>query len=307
MRSLCSLEGIALRVDPEFSIVNAAIPIILRRMLTDTRPGAVALLRELLLEEDRQLRIGMLEGLLRNYSVEAGKGTASQTAASGVVLKQGPPAQSQQSLPKTTDSANARGSSSKGANHQNGGRAPPPRTESTNSNCNTALWDGTSNARNGAPVAFSSEPRAAEPSVNAVETSLKARSVRNVQHSELMQQSPGVSILSEDVAGPGTRQLPGEKVIQSVATRIGTSSDVIGLVVQMTLSAKAAGVRRVVLEASMKVCPSEFLCVLVLHIGAHIVVLACNAGYPQHMMRLPRLSATNSQYVLMCKHSVEML
>jgi predicted unusual protein kinase regulating ubiquinone biosynthesis (AarF/ABC1/UbiB family) len=82
VRSLCSLEGIALRIDPDFSIVNAAIPIILRRMLTDTRPAAVALLRELLLDEGAQLRVGMLEGLLRNYSVEAGRGSMSATPAS---------------------------------------------------------------------------------------------------------------------------------------------------------------------------------------------------------------------------------
>lgn len=87
VRSLCSLEGVALRIDPEFSIVNAAIPIILRRMLTDTRPAAVNLLRELLLDDGKQLRIGMLEGLLRNYSIEAGKGSASESPASGVVLQ----------------------------------------------------------------------------------------------------------------------------------------------------------------------------------------------------------------------------
>lgn len=286
-----------MRVDPEFSIVNAAIPIILRRMLTDTRPGAVALLRELLLEEDRQLRIGMLEGLLRNYSLEAGKGTASQTAASGVVLKQSPPDQLQQSVPRPTGSATARGSSSNGIHHSNGGKAPQSCTESTNGHHNAAMWDGTASSRNGAPVAISSEPHAAEPSLDAVQTSLKAGSGNSSQHSELMQQSQGVSALSEDMAGAGTKDLPEEKGKQTAATQIGSSSDVIGLVVQMTLSAKAAGVRRVVLEASMKVCLSESLCVLVLSISMHVVVLAC-AGKPQRMLTLPGLPAGYSQYVL---------
>ena len=86
VRSLGSLEGIALRVDPSFSIVSAAIPILLRRMLTDTRKGSVQLLRELLLEDDARLRVGMLEGLLKNYSAEAGQ-AMQQSPAAGVVLK----------------------------------------------------------------------------------------------------------------------------------------------------------------------------------------------------------------------------
>jgi hypothetical protein len=86
VRSLGSLEGIALRVDPTFSIVSAAIPILLRRMLTDTRRSAVQLLRELLLEDGGKLRVGMLEGLLRNYSAEAGL-AVQQSPAAGVVLK----------------------------------------------------------------------------------------------------------------------------------------------------------------------------------------------------------------------------
>jgi len=85
-RALLSLEGLALRVDPGFSIVNAGIPILLRRLLTDTRPPAVALLRELLLEGGK-LRVGMLEGLLRNYSAEAGtwrcQGCRAQGASAG--------------------------------------------------------------------------------------------------------------------------------------------------------------------------------------------------------------------------------
>lgn len=86
VRSLCTLEGLALRVDPSFSIVNAAIPILLRRMLTDPRKSSVALLRELLLDDGNRLRVGMLEGLLRNYSAEVGK-SMTASPASGVVLK----------------------------------------------------------------------------------------------------------------------------------------------------------------------------------------------------------------------------
>ena len=55
-------------------------------MLTDTRKGSVQLLRELLLEDDGRLRVGMLEGLLKNYSAEAGQ-AMQQSPAAGVVLK----------------------------------------------------------------------------------------------------------------------------------------------------------------------------------------------------------------------------
>lgn len=250
MRSLCSLEGIALRVDPDFSIVNAAIPIILRRLLTDTRPGPVSLLRELLLEEDKRLRIGMLEGLLRNYSVEAGKGTASQTAASGVVLKQaGSPAEAYEGESQQT-AVSAPGSN--GIHHgarQNGLSHAP----GVHGSGGMTMWDRPSSFSNGSAMATSGQPHVAKPNLDSTNMPLQARAGHIKHTSELAQQSLGVSTISEIGLDDGAKAWPGDTGKSSVPAENGGSSDVIGLVVQMTLSAKAAGVRRVVLEASMKV------------------------------------------------------
>lgn len=244
-----------MRVDPDFSIVNAAIPIIMRRLLTDTRPGPVSLLRELLLEEDKRLRVGMLEGLLRNYSVEAGKGTASQTAASGVVLKQaGSPSETYEGeSQQTTVSAPSNGVHH-GGRHNGLSHAP-----GVPGSGGMTMWDRPSSLSNGSALATSGQPHAAKPNLDSTEMPLQARA-GNIKHtSQLAQQSLAVSTISEICPDDGAKAWPGDTGKSSVPAENGDSSDVIGLVVQMTLSAKAAGVRRVVLEASMKVRSVPFI------------------------------------------------
>jgi hypothetical protein len=56
IRSVASLEGIALSVDPDFKLISAGMPIVLNQLLRDRRPAAEALLRELLLAPGGALR-----------------------------------------------------------------------------------------------------------------------------------------------------------------------------------------------------------------------------------------------------------
>eukprot|EP00892_Ulva_mutabilis_P007547 jgi/Ulvmu1/5164/UM021_0181.1 len=250
VRSLCSLEGIALRVDPDFSIVNAAIPIILRRMLTDTRPGAVTLLRELLLEEDKRLRIGMLEGLLRNYSIEAGKGAASQSSASGVVLKHaGTVAKSMAPEVYTYEAISTSGAARSGndAIHgagRNGALGVANRHDCADDDVgNGSTFDSTA-------VAAGSNSTADQARSDAISMSTASG---GRAESEQAHSPKGVCTLSEPNLSPMvTTAVASHPRSGEVAPCVSSGSDLIGSVVQMVLSAKAAGVRKVVLEASMK-------------------------------------------------------
>ena len=56
VRSISSLEGVALLVDPGFKLISAGMPVVLNQILSDRRPTAEALLRELLLAEGGALR-----------------------------------------------------------------------------------------------------------------------------------------------------------------------------------------------------------------------------------------------------------
>lgn len=49
VRSVSSLEGVALAVDPNFKLVAAGMPVVLNQLLSDRRPTSQKLLRELLL------------------------------------------------------------------------------------------------------------------------------------------------------------------------------------------------------------------------------------------------------------------
>ncbi|PRW05742.1 putative aarF domain-containing kinase chloroplastic [Chlorella sorokiniana] len=51
-----SLEGVALSVDKNFKLISAGMPVVLNQLLSDRRPAAQALLRELLLNADGTLR-----------------------------------------------------------------------------------------------------------------------------------------------------------------------------------------------------------------------------------------------------------
>jgi predicted unusual protein kinase regulating ubiquinone biosynthesis (AarF/ABC1/UbiB family) len=65
VRSLVTLEGIAINVDPEFKVLSKAYPYVAKRLLTDPAPELRASLRDLLFK-DGGFRWNRLENLLRN-------------------------------------------------------------------------------------------------------------------------------------------------------------------------------------------------------------------------------------------------
>jgi predicted unusual protein kinase regulating ubiquinone biosynthesis (AarF/ABC1/UbiB family) len=65
IRSLVTLEGIAINVDPNFKVLSEAYPYVAKRLLTDPSPELRASLRDLLFREGR-FRWNRLENLLRN-------------------------------------------------------------------------------------------------------------------------------------------------------------------------------------------------------------------------------------------------
>lgn len=67
IRSLVTLEGIAIHIDPNFKVLTEAYPYIAKRLLTDPAPELRASLRDLLFK-DGTFRWNRLENLLRNAS-----------------------------------------------------------------------------------------------------------------------------------------------------------------------------------------------------------------------------------------------
>lgn len=67
IRSLVTLEGIAINVDPEFKVLSKAYPYVAKRLLTDPSPQLRSSLRDLLFKEG-EFRWNRLENLLRNAS-----------------------------------------------------------------------------------------------------------------------------------------------------------------------------------------------------------------------------------------------
>jgi predicted unusual protein kinase regulating ubiquinone biosynthesis (AarF/ABC1/UbiB family) len=65
VRSLITMEGIAMSVDPNFKVLNAAYPYVAKRLLTDTAPELRASLKDLLFK-DESFRWNRLENLLNN-------------------------------------------------------------------------------------------------------------------------------------------------------------------------------------------------------------------------------------------------
>jgi predicted unusual protein kinase regulating ubiquinone biosynthesis (AarF/ABC1/UbiB family) len=65
IRSLVTLEGVAINVDPDFKVLSRAYPYISRRLLTDPAPELRTSLQNLLFK-DGQFRWNRLENLLRN-------------------------------------------------------------------------------------------------------------------------------------------------------------------------------------------------------------------------------------------------
>lgn len=65
IRSLVTLEGIAINVDPNFKVLSKAYPYVAKRLLTDPAPELRASLQDLLFKDGR-FRWNRLENLLRN-------------------------------------------------------------------------------------------------------------------------------------------------------------------------------------------------------------------------------------------------
>ncbi|MEM6436887.1 MAG: AarF/ABC1/UbiB kinase family protein [Cyanobacteria bacterium P01_D01_bin.115] len=65
IRSLVTLEGIAINVDPEFKVLSKAYPYVAKRLLTDSSPQLRGSLQDLLFK-DGEFRWNRLENLLRN-------------------------------------------------------------------------------------------------------------------------------------------------------------------------------------------------------------------------------------------------
>lgn len=65
IRSLVTLEGIAIHIDPNFKVLSEAYPYVSKRLLTDSSPELRTSLRELLFKEG-SFRWNRLENLLRN-------------------------------------------------------------------------------------------------------------------------------------------------------------------------------------------------------------------------------------------------
>jgi predicted unusual protein kinase regulating ubiquinone biosynthesis (AarF/ABC1/UbiB family) len=65
IRSLVTLEGIAIQIDPNFKVLSEAYPYVAKRLLTDPSPELRTSLRDLLFKEGR-FRWNRLENLLRN-------------------------------------------------------------------------------------------------------------------------------------------------------------------------------------------------------------------------------------------------
>lgn len=65
IRSLVTLEGIAINVDPNFKVLSKAYPYVSKRLLTDPAPELRSSLQDLLFKEGR-FRWNRLENLLRN-------------------------------------------------------------------------------------------------------------------------------------------------------------------------------------------------------------------------------------------------
>ncbi|MGB8701078.1 MAG: AarF/ABC1/UbiB kinase family protein [Thermosynechococcaceae cyanobacterium] len=81
VRSLITMEGIAMSVDPKFKVLSAAYPYVAKRLLTDPAPELRASLKDLLFK-DESFRWNRLENLLTNarnvedYDLNAAVGQA---------------------------------------------------------------------------------------------------------------------------------------------------------------------------------------------------------------------------------------
>eukprot|EP00793_Prasinoderma_coloniale_P002556 PRCOL_00002038-RA len=94
LRSLTTLEGIALAADENFRIFSAAYPYVLRRVVTDNCAETRSVLRQLLLTDRGELRWGRIEAFAREVERAQGALSASGIAESASVLGGRPPSTS---------------------------------------------------------------------------------------------------------------------------------------------------------------------------------------------------------------------
>ena len=89
LRSLTTLEGIALTADDDFRIFRAAYPYVLRRVVTDNCPETRSVLRQLLLTDRGELRWGRIEAFAREVERAQGALAARGISEAGGVLGSG--------------------------------------------------------------------------------------------------------------------------------------------------------------------------------------------------------------------------
>lgn len=80
IRAVASLEGVALSVDPNFKLIAAGMPVVLNQLLSDRRPAAQALLRELLLAPGGSLRTDETTQQILQVWLSAAKQTKREEA-----------------------------------------------------------------------------------------------------------------------------------------------------------------------------------------------------------------------------------
>ncbi|KAK9843545.1 hypothetical protein WJX81_008125 [Elliptochloris bilobata] len=83
LRAFSVIEGIALRVDPSYSIVKECFPYIARRLLTDNHPRTRRALHQLLYADKARLSISRLQRLTRGFSTFSVAGLQPTDGSSG--------------------------------------------------------------------------------------------------------------------------------------------------------------------------------------------------------------------------------
>jgi predicted unusual protein kinase regulating ubiquinone biosynthesis (AarF/ABC1/UbiB family) len=90
IRAVVSQEGLALRLDPSFKIINVAYPYVARRLLAGDTSEMREKLLEVLFDRDGRLRIERLENLLAVVENDASTPNLLPVAGAGLKLLLGP-------------------------------------------------------------------------------------------------------------------------------------------------------------------------------------------------------------------------
>lgn len=91
LRAFSTIEGIALKADPNYAIVNECMPYLSRRLLTDNNPKMRAALRTMLYGDGKRLDVERLRGLISTFSnfstsSSSGASASSSGATSGSIF-----------------------------------------------------------------------------------------------------------------------------------------------------------------------------------------------------------------------------